>query len=329
MRYQLRPVGFGSNSDFYMYVSHYKASSGTTNQDRRNVEATEIRQDADALGPSAHIIYSGDFNLTSGSSEPAWATLTAPGNGQAFDPTGAAGWTNNSGSLNYLYSESTSTLNARFDFQLVTSATRNQPGLQLAADTSDPFTGNFPSSKYPYAYEVFGNNGTTALNGVTNTTGTNGNTSVSDLPNASTVLADLMEPYSGNGMQFVGSDHLPVVADYKLVGVSALPAAGDFNRDGLVNLADLPAMMTALADLNAYETSQNLTDAQLQVIGDLNGDTKVTNADLQRLVNLIASGGGGSLTAVPEPASILLMAIAGLMMLLRIALPKRLSTRRV
>ena len=165
MRYLLQPVGYGSNADFYMYVSHYKASSGTTNMNRRNVEATEIRQDADALGASAHIIYSGDFNLTGGSSEPAWTTLTAAGNGQAHDPTGAAGWTNNTGNLNYLYSESSTTLNARFDFQLVSGAMLNQPGLQLAADTSDPFTGNFPSSKYPYAYEVFGNNGTTALNG--------------------------------------------------------------------------------------------------------------------------------------------------------------------
>ncbi len=38
----------------------------------------------------------------------------------------------------------------------------NQPGLQLARDTADPYTGNYPSSIYPYAYEVFGNNGTTA-----------------------------------------------------------------------------------------------------------------------------------------------------------------------
>ena len=202
-----------------MYVSHYKADSGSTNLTRRNVEATEIRQDADALGSNAHIIYSGDFNLTGASSEAAWTTLTASGNGQAHDPTGVAAWTNSNTGLNYLYSESTSSLSARFDFQLVSNAMLTQPGLQLAADTSDPLTGNYPSSKYPYAYEVFGNNGTTALNGITNSAG---NTSLSDLSNASTVLKDLMKPYSGNNNQFVGSDHLPVVADYSLVGVSPL-----------------------------------------------------------------------------------------------------------
>ena len=166
MRYLLRPIGFGPAAEFYMYVSHYKASSGS--EARRNFEAAEIRQNADALGPTAHIIYSGDFNLVGGTGEPSWGTLTAPGNGQAIDPTGAAGWTNSSNNWKYLYSESTTSLSRRYDFELVSSAMLNQPGVQLAHDTSDPFTGNFPSSKYPYAYEVFGNNATTSLSGVIN-----------------------------------------------------------------------------------------------------------------------------------------------------------------
>ena len=133
IRYQIRPVGYGSDSDFYMYVSHYKASTGTTNENRRNIEATEIRQDADALVLNAHIIYSGDFNLTGGSSEAAWATLTAPGNGQAIDPTGASGWTSNSSTWKYLYSESTDSLGGRFDFQLVSNAMLNRPGAAIGA----------------------------------------------------------------------------------------------------------------------------------------------------------------------------------------------------
>jgi hypothetical protein len=34
---------------------------------------------------------------------------------------------------------------------------------------------------------------------------------------------------------------------------------GDFNRDGMVNAADVPAMLAALTDLNAYQTANNLT----------------------------------------------------------------------
>ena len=275
-----------------MYVSHYKASSDTTSQSRRNSEATEIRQDADTLGPSAHIIYSGDFNLTGGSSEAAYTTLTGAGNGQAHDPTGATGWTNNSNTWKYLYSESTSSLGARFDFQLDSGAMFNQSGMQLMSDTSDPFTGSFPSSKYPYAYEVFGNNGTTALNGSTNT---GGNTSLSDLANASTILGDLMQPY--------GSDHLPVVADYVLM------LTGDFNRDGRVNAADILAMEQALTDLPDFQTAKGLSASQLLTIGDLNNDGQVNNADLQALLNLLISG-GGSTDAVPEPSTFVLAVVA-------------------
>ncbi len=36
---------------------------------------------------------------------------------------------------------------------------------------------------------------------------------------------------------------------------------GDFNQDGHVNNADIPAMMSALTDLNGYETSRSLAQA--------------------------------------------------------------------
>jgi endonuclease/exonuclease/phosphatase family metal-dependent hydrolase len=201
MRYRLRPVGCGPEADFYLYVSHYKASSGTSNEARRNAEAVEIRQDADALGPSAHVIYAGDFNLTGGSAEPAYQTLVAPGNGKAYDPADSTqSWANNS-AWKAIQSESSTSLSARFDFQLVSAATLNQPGLQLAPG----------SSAGTYAYAIFGNNGTTSFGGSTNSSG---NTSLNDLPNASAVLSLLTTV----------SDHLPAVADYAVVLPPTPPA---------------------------------------------------------------------------------------------------------
>ncbi len=77
---------------------------------------------------------------------------------------------------------------------------------------------------------------------------------------------------------------------------------GDFNRDGHVNAADIPSMMQALTDLNAYKTNYFLSTANLTAIGDFDTDGRFTNADMQGLLSLLASG-GGSVTAVPEPGT--------------------------
>ena len=82
---------------------------------------------------------------------------------------------------------------------------------------------------------------------------------------------------------------------------------GDFNRDGLVTAADIVSMLTALADLNAYQSAKNLTGPQMTLLGDLNGDGAVTNADIQSLLDLVANNGGGSVASVPEPPSIALL----------------------
>lgn len=92
--------------------------------------------------------------------------------------------------------------------------------------------------------------------------------------------------------------------------VPGLPVAqlkpGDFNLDGHVDAGDIQAMEAALVDLNAYQHGNNsqdamLTASQLMTIGNLNGDSQITNADLQYLLNSLRGGGGS--TSVPEPAT--------------------------
>ena len=68
--------------------------------------------------------------------------------------------------------------------------------------------------------------------------------------------------------------------------------AGDFTLDGHVNGADVSAMIVALADLNAFKTNHSLSAADLLAVGDVNHNGSVTNADLQSLLSLLASGGG-------------------------------------
>ena len=96
--------------------------------------------------------------------------------------------------------------------------------------------------------------------------------------------------------------------------VNAMPfMLGDFNGDGHVTAADITVMLNFLTDENAYKSSLNLTDDQLLLIGDLNGDGKVDNADLQSLLALLKSG-GGSISTVPEPTSVSMFVLGGVLL---------------
>jgi hypothetical protein len=76
MVYRLRPVSYGPNADFYMYVSHARAGDNSVG-DARYAEAQEVRSDAKYNRPGgSHILYSGDWNLFNGSSENAYRCLT-------------------------------------------------------------------------------------------------------------------------------------------------------------------------------------------------------------------------------------------------------------
>jgi len=103
------------------------------------------------------------------------------------------------------------------------------------------------------------------------------------------------------------------------ISVLATYFAGDLNRDGHVDAADIPALMTALSDLNNYRLTNNLNNLfQFRLVADVNADGQVNNADTQVLINLLANGGGsggGSLTAVPEPSALILAAVGGLILL--------------
>lgn len=84
---------------------------------------------------------------------------------------------------------------------------------------------------------------------------------------------------------------------------------GDLNHDGKVNVADISAMMGALADLSGYQNGRGLTPSQLRQVADLNQDGSVNNRDLQALLGFVAQlsvTGSGSVSTVPEPPAFLL-----------------------
>ncbi|MCA9237607.1 MAG: hypothetical protein KDA44_19175 [Planctomycetales bacterium] len=250
MRYQLRPVGYDAAADFYVYNDHYKSDTGSANSARRLIEATNIRNNSDALGEGTHAIYVGDYNIQT-SSEDMYQHLLSAGAGQAFDPLNSPGSWNNNSSFRGLFTQSPATtsqysgqtlggLDDRFDFQLVTGELLDDEGLAYI----------------PGSYHPFGNNGSVSC---CNSPITSGNGA------SPTVLNALMTV----------SDHLPVVADYQL------PAKMD------VALGALPSMISVGAPVALDVFVQNIAnvvaangadelDYTLSVAGDLSGGLSST-----------------------------------------------------
>lgn len=213
LRYQLRPLGYANTSDIYVYSNHYKASTGTSNKNRRLIEATALRADADALGEGTNIIYTGDFNIRSSSEDMYDVALLSPGNGQAFDPLDAEGSWHDSPAFKSLHTQAPASnppggligsgVDDRFDFQLVTGELLDHEGLSYIEGS----------------YHTFGNNGTHALNG-----------SISSGTGASASILSMLE---------MASDHLPVVADYQVPSVLDIVS----NRAGLPLQVELGALV--------------------------------------------------------------------------------------
>jgi hypothetical protein len=89
---------------------------------------------------------------------------------------------------------------------------------------------------------------------------------------------------------------------------------GDFNLDHQITNADLTAMLNAMKNESGYESTYFFTQADLNALGDFNGDGVVNAADIQGELDLIVGdSGGGSTSAVPEPASFVLLGLAMLM----------------
>ena len=210
MRYKLAPAGMTptATNEFYIYVSHYKASTGSNNEAYRNGEARIIRNDeATNLPANARVLYVGDYNITT-SGEASYQTIlsnTAPNGihqGQGIDPLNPSGASNVNWATNNappfilaMETESATDLRYRDDLQLMTTNVYFGVAGGLAL--------------VPGTYHVFGNNGTTPYYGSVNS---GSNTALnSDLASgapisASQLYLDLT----------TASDHLPVVADYTI-----------------------------------------------------------------------------------------------------------------
>jgi hypothetical protein len=101
---------------------------------------------------------------------------------------------------------------------------------------------------------------------------------------------------------------------------------GDFDLNGVANAADVPVMLQALSDLNAYKTTNMLQASDLLSIGDVNADGVVNNLDMQAFLTQLKAGQGG-LASVPEPGAWLLMSVGGIAVFSSFKRPRRNQTQ--
>ena len=120
---------------------------------------------------------------------------------------------------------------------------------------------------------------------------------------------------TGGGGSFTGTFGMAagVPASYTL---HPLPVRGDFDFNGLFDVADVELMKKAMSDQAAFQlmnSTQLTSAADLGCLGDINGDGQFNNLDIQGEINLVASGGAGSVAAVPEPGSQILLVLGGIL----------------
>jgi len=89
------------------YVAHLKASSGSTNEQKRNQEAVALKNYLDTKAATVENIFlGGDFNLYS-NLEPAHNTILNGGNVLLFDPISSPGAWNNNSTFAAIHTQST------------------------------------------------------------------------------------------------------------------------------------------------------------------------------------------------------------------------------
>ncbi len=248
-RYDLRLAGYSSTgASLAIYGDHFKAGSSTgspsDDQERRLVEATAIRNDANTLPAGWQIIVCGDFNMQS-SNEAAFQELVGslPNNrGRFVDPIKSPGTWNNSNGFRFIHTQapggvvSTSGgMDDRFDIILVGTELVNGDGFDYLGNPNVAYsttTWNDPN----HSYRSWGNDGTSFNQNINTTTNAMVGATIA------TALKTTADSDTFGG-------HLPVFLDLKVPPVAGSPVSIDFGTVAQNSLAQQVLTVTDAGDV--------------------------------------------------------------------------------
>jgi PKD repeat protein len=251
MRYEFAPAGVtaGTNNEFYVYVSHYKASSGSSDDKARLGEATIIRSNEYVNLPvNARVLYVGDYNVDDNSVEAGYQTICSNGvpnvsprtpQGQGVDPLNILWGPYTDAATNINWSVSTTNTNILFMLSEESYERRYRDDFQIM--TSNVYYDVAGGLQYvPGSYHVFANNGSFTWGTSVNS---GGNPALNDLDPSLTNLyklsaAVLLEDLTG------ASDHLPTVADYTVPIGTTTPPSASFTASPTNGVAPLNVSFT-------------------------------------------------------------------------------------
>jgi PKD repeat protein len=278
VRYLFAPAGVATNASniFYIYVSHYKSGTSSSDMVARGKEAGIIRTNSASLPSDARVLYVGDYNVST-STETSYQNIVSTSligirGIDVSNPTGAIGinWAN--GSQLFVKTESATVLQYRDDFQVMSSNVYNgvTGGLAYVSGT----------------YHPFGNNGSTPFQSSVNS---GGNTSLNTDLNTNVTGISAAQLYQ---YLTTASDHLPVVADYTIPVPSSAPVA---------SFTGSPVSGTAPLAVSFTDTSSGSITNWSWDFGDGGTTNLATNTVLYTYntagvynVTEIVSGSGGS-----------------------------------
>lgn len=345
--HQFRPVGYGANADLYIFNGHFKSSSGNDNRAQRETEADQIRNyiDTNGLGDN-NVIVAGDFNVSdnfrsSGVSNfggrSTLQILADSGSGRVLDPLFPNGEDVDFGNFN--------TIQSGVDLRpFLTQSPSGQGGALVGGGIDDRFDFILNSD------ELLDDEGTSAIANSLRTFGNNGSTTDTQINDGNTISFNGVTSFTDNEVLDaleMASDHLPVIQDFQLPSVlaaqlvDAVPLTVEQN-----STVDLMLAIENAADVLVSLGADEL-DFQFVTSGDLSGGAFGTDQALGSAFNSIVSldtsqvglrsgiitvtsnsqGVANGLinipvsfevvAAVPEPGTITILAIFGVVTLTR------------